>query len=78
MSSRRDYYDVLGVNRTADGQLSGAVGPVFSYYEFVHPMEDRLTDEQWRERVRAHAAPPPRWWTHDEPLATGLQLPRLQ
>jgi hypothetical protein len=25
-----------------------AVGPVFSYYEFLIPMEDRMTDEDWR------------------------------
>ena len=24
-------------------------GSVFSYYEFKHPMEDRLTDEKWQE-----------------------------
>lgn len=24
-------------------------GAVFSYYEFTHPMEDRLTDEKWQE-----------------------------
>ena len=28
-----------------------AVGYTFSYYEFVHPMEDRLTDEAWKEAV---------------------------
>ncbi|HOX18979.1 MAG TPA: DUF3160 domain-containing protein, partial [Spirochaetales bacterium] len=26
-----------------------AAGYVFSYYEFRHPMDDRLTDEQWKE-----------------------------
>ncbi len=24
-------------------------GGVFSYYEFKHPMKDRLTDEKWQE-----------------------------
>ncbi|MEW6686275.1 MAG: DUF3160 domain-containing protein [Candidatus Edwardsbacteria bacterium] len=28
------------------------VGPVFSYYEFKWPMEDRLTDEKWQEVLR--------------------------
>ncbi|HET6452285.1 MAG TPA: DUF3160 domain-containing protein, partial [Spirochaetia bacterium] len=28
-----------------------AVGYTFSYYEFGHPMEDRMTDEQWKELV---------------------------
>ena len=28
-----------------------AVGYTFNYYEFTHPMNDRLTDEQWKAMV---------------------------
>jgi len=28
-----------------------AVGYTYSYYEFYHPMNDRLTNEQWRKQV---------------------------
>lgn len=28
-----------------------AVGYTFNYYEFTHPMNDRLTDEQWKKMV---------------------------
>lgn len=28
-----------------------AVGYTFNYYEFAHPMNDRLTDEQWKKMV---------------------------
>jgi len=31
-----------------EGSSFAAVGPVLSYYEFKHPMDDRLTDEKWR------------------------------
>lgn len=31
-----------------DGQLKIASGPVFSYYEFSQPIDDRLTDTEWR------------------------------
>ena len=31
-----------------DGSIFMAAGPVLSYYEFKHPMDDRLTDEKWR------------------------------
>jgi len=31
-----------------DGQTVMAQGGVFSYYEFTHPMSDRLTDEAWQ------------------------------
>jgi hypothetical protein len=66
---------MLVVSRDPAGELSVAVGPVFSYYEFVHPTADRLTDEKWRSRV--DSAPAPRWWMHDEPLASGHALPEF-
>jgi hypothetical protein len=31
-----------------EGQTAVALGGVFSYYEFTHPMSDRLTDEAWQ------------------------------
>jgi hypothetical protein len=34
-----------------------AVGPVLSYYEFKHPMSDRLTDEKWREMLKSGKVP---------------------
>jgi len=39
-----------------DGSIFLAAGPVLSYYEFKHPMSDRLTDEAWRDnRLSADA-----------------------
>jgi hypothetical protein len=35
-------------------------GAVFSYYEFKHPMADRLTDEKWQE-MRDSRPPQPEW-----------------
>ncbi len=32
-----------------DGKILLGTGPVMSYYEFKHPMADRLIDEKWRE-----------------------------
>jgi hypothetical protein len=32
-----------------EGQLVATQGGVFSYYEFTHPMDDRLTDEAWQK-----------------------------
>jgi len=40
-----------------------AKGGVFSYYEFPWPMDDRLTDESWREMLQAGNAPPRPVWT---------------
>jgi hypothetical protein len=42
--------------------LQVAKGGVFSYYEFAWPMDDRLTDEKWREMVSQGQVPPrPAW-----------------
>ena len=46
-----------------DGSAFLAVGPVLSYYEFKHPMADRLTDEKWREILDSPDKPErPAWY----------------
>jgi len=35
-----------------DGDLFLTSGAIFSYYEFKHPMSDRLTDEKWQEMTK--------------------------
>ncbi len=56
------YIDRIYVLAPLEGKLQAAQGGVFSYYEFLQPRSDRLTDEQWRERL-ASAQPPalPPW-----------------
>lgn len=39
------------------------VGPVFSYYEFWQPAQQRLTDQAWRERLRTEPPGAPDWTT---------------
>jgi hypothetical protein len=43
------------------GHILLGVGPVFSYYEFKQPMENRLTDETWREILKTNPPPEPEW-----------------
>ena len=43
--------------------LQVAKGGVFAYYEFPWPMEDRLTDEKWRQMLDEGTAPPLPGWT---------------
>lgn len=38
-------------------------GAIFSYYEFEHPMDDRLTDERWREMLQWGQPPDMPVWT---------------
>ena len=44
-----------------EGHILVGVGPVFSYYEFKQPMENRLTDEAWREILRIQPPAEPEW-----------------
>jgi hypothetical protein len=46
-----------------DGGVVVGAGPIFSYYEFKHPMSNRLTDEKWKELLRDKVKAPtlPEW-----------------
>jgi hypothetical protein len=46
-----------------EGRLVIAKGGVFSHYELVQPLSDRLTDESWRAMLDAGDAPPLAGWT---------------
>ena len=46
----------------SDGRPFLAVGPVLSYYEFKHPMSDRLTDEAWGEMLKSSPPQRPPWY----------------
>ena len=50
------------VQRTVEGRLVASLGPVFTYYEFAHPMSDRLTDEAWRTLLNGADAPARPTW----------------
>lgn len=39
--------------RLPQGHIVLGMGPVFCYYEFKQPMDDRLTDEAWREMLES-------------------------
>ncbi|MBP8718542.1 MAG: DUF3160 domain-containing protein [Candidatus Atribacteria bacterium] len=43
------------------GNIILGVGPVFSYYEFKQPMDERLTDEAWREILSSNPPDEPDW-----------------
>jgi len=50
---------------TSSGEVFLAAGPVLSYYEFKHPMNDRLTDEAWRALLASEAMPARPAWIKD-------------
>ncbi|MDT8358469.1 MAG: DUF3160 domain-containing protein, partial [Methanomicrobiaceae archaeon] len=56
------YVDlILVAYRLPDGRILCGAGPVMSYYEFKHPMDDRLTDEGWREVLSTDPPDRPAW-----------------
>jgi len=55
-------YELL-VIAPVEGKLALLKGAVFSYYEFKHPMSDRLTDEAWQAMLESDKAPQPPEWT---------------
>lgn len=51
-----------------DGNYRLTKGAIFSYYEFTHPMNDRLTDEQWQEMLDTNPPELPSWITESLPM----------
>lgn len=55
------YLDLLVVGYSLpDGRKLLGAGPIMSYYEFKHPMSDRLTDEEWRKKLGSFFSKPSR------------------
>ncbi|MBI3944371.1 MAG: DUF3160 domain-containing protein [Armatimonadetes bacterium] len=46
-----------------EGKLQLTRGAAFSYYEFQHPLDDRLTDEKWQAMLKSEKPPRPPAWT---------------
>lgn len=46
-----------------DGKLRIAIGSVFDYYEFSWPLNDRLTDQKWRDLLSSEQSPKSPEWT---------------
>lgn len=44
-----------------EGGLEVAQGGVFSYYEFPQPRSERLTDQEWREKLASSPPDQPAW-----------------
>jgi hypothetical protein len=55
------YIDRMYAVVPIDGQLYVAQGGVYSYYEFTQPRSNRLTDQQWRDRLASDPPPQPVW-----------------
>jgi hypothetical protein len=57
------YVDLILVTyELPDGRILTGAGPTFSYYEFKHPMAERLTDEKWQEMLEQGDVPERSAW----------------
>jgi hypothetical protein len=54
-------YVIVEIN----GYLYLTRGSVYSYYEFIQPSSNRLTDEAWQEKLESGEAPPIPVWMQD-------------
>ncbi len=59
------YPFTLFVIVNVEGETYISQGPVFSYYEFKHPLDDRLTDEKWQEILKLGDMPSIPKWAQD-------------
>ncbi len=46
-----------------ENELKITVGGIFSYYEFIQPVSNRLTDEEWAEMLVSEDPPQLPYWT---------------
>jgi hypothetical protein len=53
---------LLAAYKLPDNRILLGVGPVFSYYEFKQPMDNRLTDEAWRQMLESDKYPDQPSW----------------
>ncbi|HID19912.1 MAG TPA: DUF3160 domain-containing protein [Methanophagales archaeon] len=59
------YVDLIVVAyKVPDGRILIGAGPVMSYYEFKQPMQERLTDEKWREMLSSKPPERPEWYSN--------------
>jgi len=69
------YVDLgVFVYQQPDGRLVLGAGPVLSYFEFKHPMSDRLTDEKWRVILKGKDAPAAPEWTREYVSGNGSYI----
>jgi hypothetical protein len=58
------YVDLMLVAyKVPDGRIIIGAGPTLSYYEFKQPINNRLTNEAWKQMLESGQTPPRPLWT---------------
>jgi len=63
-----DPYVIYVVVQDTGGKLRLTRGGSFSYFEFKHPMENRLTDEEWQDMIDTNPPALPDWILNELPI----------
>ena len=71
------WIDRLYVAVPLEGGMQVAQGGIFSYYEFRQPRSQRLTDEEWRDRLSRSGAPALPAWADNFVLPDGKPTEHL-
>jgi len=71
------WIDRLYVAVPLEGGMQVAQGGIFSYYEFRQPRSQRLTDEEWRDRLSGSGAPALPAWADNFVLPDGKPTEHL-
>jgi hypothetical protein len=56
---------ILVAYKVPDGRILVGAGPIFSYYEFKQPMDNRLTDKKWRNMLNNQNVPEQAPWLRE-------------
>ena len=67
-----DPYTIYVVVQDHKGKLRLTRGGTFSYFEFLHPMADRLTDEQWHDMIDNNPPDIPEWMQNILPITENI------
>lgn len=59
------YVDYIYVITDSPQGLQLTRGSVYSYYEFINDIDNRLTDETWREMIQGNNLPPRPIWSSE-------------
>jgi len=69
-----DPFVIYVIVQNESGKLRLTKGGTFSYYEFHHPMVDRLTDEGWQDMLDNNPPPLPEWILNSLPINNPFML----
>ena len=69
-----DPFTIYVIVQDEKGKLRLTKGGTFSYYEFHHPMIDRLTDEGWQDMLDSSPPPLPEWILDSLPIIDIIPL----